>query len=171
MPLYEYSCSSCGVVFEHLSKEQKDSEICPSCGKVAGKKLSIPGQFSFVGAGPHVNEHPSGDRLIGKDAELRWKVILEREEAKKEVRKSGQNPVLVKMDNKPLGGTGNPMTTKDSDLPKKDDFVQDYLGAPKSLISARKEAIGEYSEALSEHRKKRKAQGLGQYDKPPEKDK
>jgi len=170
LPLYEYNCSNCGLVFEHLSKQQKDSEICPSCDKVAGKKLSIPGQFSFQGAGAHVNEHPSGDRLIGKDAELRWKVITEREEAKQEVRKSGHNPVLVKTDNKPLG-SGNPMMTKDSDLPKKDDFVQDYLGAPKSLISARKEAIGEYSEALKEHRKKRKAQGLGQYDKAPEKDK
>ncbi|MFC1919400.1 FmdB family zinc ribbon protein [Chloroflexota bacterium] len=48
MPIYEYSCSNCGCQFELLrpfSKSDEDAS-CPSCMKVAKKKLSGFASFS-----------------------------------------------------------------------------------------------------------------------------
>lgn len=32
MALYEYSCSKCGAVSEHLVFSDDDTPVCPSCG-------------------------------------------------------------------------------------------------------------------------------------------
>jgi len=41
MPIYEYKCSECGNVFEHLSfrSDSEDSVQCPSCGGEEAHKI------------------------------------------------------------------------------------------------------------------------------------
>jgi len=51
MPIYEYTCRSCGNSFEKRLKvdERLNAQECPSCGKVeAAFRMSAPG---LVGAG------------------------------------------------------------------------------------------------------------------------
>jgi len=41
MPLYEYSCPSCGFKFEELKRmDERLSARCPKCGATAEKALS-----------------------------------------------------------------------------------------------------------------------------------
>jgi len=40
MPIYEYTCQSCGHHFEHLSRAQQEA-VCPACdGRLLSKHLS-----------------------------------------------------------------------------------------------------------------------------------
>ena len=42
MPIYEYTCQSCGQEFEHLVRG-REKPSCPSCGKTRlAKKFSVP---------------------------------------------------------------------------------------------------------------------------------
>ena len=44
MPLYEYSCPSCGGQFEELVRSaDADKVVCPKCGKKAERKFSTFG--------------------------------------------------------------------------------------------------------------------------------
>jgi len=50
MPLFEYTCSECGVDFELLIRHDTD-EACPECGSAkVNKKLSLP---SVKSSGSH----------------------------------------------------------------------------------------------------------------------
>jgi putative FmdB family regulatory protein len=94
MPLYEYQCHDCGNRFERTAKPAKrEEQPCPSCGKKA--RIRMNGDFSYsfnqtVGGMEPPNTGVSAydhmvDRVIGKDAEQRWKSIEEREAHKREV--------------------------------------------------------------------------------------
>ncbi len=42
MPLYEYSCPSCGHAFEELARSaDADKAKCPKCGAKARRQLSV----------------------------------------------------------------------------------------------------------------------------------
>lgn len=53
MPLYEYSCTTCGKVFESFSTMLKRSQprTCPVCGTRTGQHVEIPedGRVDTVG--------------------------------------------------------------------------------------------------------------------------
>lgn len=45
MPIYEYKCSSCELLFAKIKNlsEYLEEEICPQCKKDAVKIFSVPG--------------------------------------------------------------------------------------------------------------------------------
>lgn len=61
MPLYEYKCSKCGIVFEILQKTADSSTgSCPSCGAKARKLLSAP-TLQFKGSGWYITDYRKKD--------------------------------------------------------------------------------------------------------------
>ena len=57
MPLYEYQCDACGVVFERIQKfSDPPVETCPTCGGAVRKLVSAPG-FQFKGSGWYVTDY------------------------------------------------------------------------------------------------------------------
>ena len=80
MPLYEYTCSSCGYQFEELVKKSDKSDVqkCTKCGKDAKVNMS---SFSSVVSGS--NKVPI-DTLIGKEANRRWQIHHDRKSIRRE---------------------------------------------------------------------------------------
>lgn len=60
MPMYEYQCDACGLVFEAMQKFS-DSPLtaCSSCGG-AVKKLISQSAFALKGGGWHQQSYSSG---------------------------------------------------------------------------------------------------------------
>ena len=57
MPLYEYQCLDCGLVFEKLQKFSDPPETaCPSCGGKVSQLLSAPA-VQFKGTGWYVTDY------------------------------------------------------------------------------------------------------------------
>lgn len=57
MPLYEYQCTQCGRVTEHLqSMNGPPLAACPSCGGEVKKLISAPA-FQFKGTGWYVTDY------------------------------------------------------------------------------------------------------------------
>lgn len=57
MPLYEYSCDSCGKNFEIMQKmSDKPIDKCPTCGSTLHKVFSSEIGISFKGSGFYVND-------------------------------------------------------------------------------------------------------------------
>jgi len=60
MPLYEYSCGSCGRRFELLERVSAPSpRPCPSCGADAPRLLGAPA-LQFKGSGWYVTDYGKG---------------------------------------------------------------------------------------------------------------
>lgn len=60
MPLYEYSCGSCGHRFELLERVSAPSpRPCPSCGADAPRLLGAPA-LQFKGSGWYVTDYGKG---------------------------------------------------------------------------------------------------------------
>ncbi len=61
LPLYPYRCTKCGHKFEKIqSFKSKPETVCPKCGGVLERPLTVPG-FNFKGAGWYVNDYaPKG---------------------------------------------------------------------------------------------------------------
>ncbi len=57
MPIYEYECTECGEVVEHLQLST-DSPLteCPKCGGAVRKRVSAPA-FQFKGTGWYVTDY------------------------------------------------------------------------------------------------------------------
>ena len=52
MPIYEYKCDECDLIFENFQKiTDKDIDICPSCKKGGVKKLISSSGFRLKGSG------------------------------------------------------------------------------------------------------------------------
>lgn len=129
MPLFEYICENCGYEFEELIVDS-DSEIkCRKCDSLAKRKIS---SFSSVVVG---NE--SLDVRIGKEAEKRWEMYHERQEARR------QGKTLEDYKLSQTKGVYAPVM----ELGDKDE----------------KSKRVEYSSALQEHRKERKKRGQAQF--------
>tara|TARA_B100001750_G_C15246894_1_gene465776 strand:- start:98 stop:385 length:288 start_codon:yes stop_codon:yes gene_type:complete len=60
MPIYEYKCIPCDNRFELIKSlsNNNQTEICPSCGKKAGKVLSL---FAYIGPNSGDNGYFSGN--------------------------------------------------------------------------------------------------------------
>lgn len=61
MPIFEYECKHCGRVFEslHLGKITKKSSVCPNCGQLAKRIISVS-NFVLKGTGFYKNDYGSG---------------------------------------------------------------------------------------------------------------
>ena len=71
MPLYEYQCEDCGLIFERLIRggQKAETHKC-RCGQTAQRRLSKFG-VSVQGPGFRKTEHSTVDERIGADADQR----------------------------------------------------------------------------------------------------
>jgi putative FmdB family regulatory protein len=70
MPVYSYLCEECGHSFDQFQHFTDDSlTVCPSCGKVALRKVYTPVGIVFKGKGFYAtdNRSPSGQKFGHKD--------------------------------------------------------------------------------------------------------
>jgi len=86
MPIFEYQCPACGLRAEKIFKVAAESISCPSCGMNAPKVLSDFG-FSFANGKVNGNSgvdslDSSIDKIVGRDASLRWESVKDRESQK-----------------------------------------------------------------------------------------
>lgn len=90
MPLYEFQCEACGLVFERLVRGQGkvESHVC-RCGATAKKNLSKFG-VSVSGSGSREESNPVLDKVVGEDADRRREYYKTRHEALQKLRK--ENP-------------------------------------------------------------------------------
>jgi putative FmdB family regulatory protein len=72
MPLYDFLCKSCDLVFEDLIKA---SDINPSCPQCKGETARLISPCNGVVIG---SEHRPLDCVIGADSEKRWNFIEKR---------------------------------------------------------------------------------------------
>jgi putative FmdB family regulatory protein len=88
VPIYTFICQDCGIKFESFSKSietANNAAPCPECGKPATKKPSAASHsFAHKPTGPVPQntgvsqiDH-NFDRVIGRDAEEKWKIIEQR---------------------------------------------------------------------------------------------
>ena len=95
MPVYEFQCEECGLRFEKLfrSVSTNPEGPCSACGKPAQKLVSAASfQFAHTpvggprpqNTGVHALDY-NADRIIGRDAEMRWKAVEERKALKEKV--------------------------------------------------------------------------------------
>jgi putative FmdB family regulatory protein len=97
MPIYEYECQDCGLRFEKLKSMSRcdEPEACPSCKVPEAKKLVSVVNHTFVfpasqmrGPAPPntgTSIDYNADKVIGRDAEERRKVVAERSRRKDEI--------------------------------------------------------------------------------------
>jgi putative FmdB family regulatory protein len=95
MPVYEFQCEECGLRFEKLFRSvSTNPEVsCSACGKPAQKLVSAASfQFAHTpvggprpqNTGVHALDY-NADRIIGRDAEMRWKAVEKRKALKEKV--------------------------------------------------------------------------------------
>ena len=56
MPVYEYQCEKCLKVIEKLLVKAEDYKLCPFCGGVARRVLSLS-SFQFKGNGFYTTDY------------------------------------------------------------------------------------------------------------------
>lgn len=62
MPIYEYSCTSCGSRKEHLQKiSEPKLTVCPACGKETYEKQLTAAGFQLKGSGWYVTDFRNKD--------------------------------------------------------------------------------------------------------------
>lgn len=96
MPVYEFCCPECNIIFERLKKmsESDDPHPCPECQVPAGKIPSVANhKFSHPASQTRGMAPPSTgtsddfnyDKVIGRDAEKKHKVIQDRQAHKRSI--------------------------------------------------------------------------------------
>jgi len=60
MPIYEYSCSSCGADFEKILKAGSPNPPCPTCDAATDKKISLS-SFQLKGGGWYSDAYAGAD--------------------------------------------------------------------------------------------------------------
>jgi putative FmdB family regulatory protein len=95
MPVYEYQCYECGLLFEkNVPRRDRKKEVpCPSCksgvSQIPPSSLSYSFGMTPTGAEPQNTgvsrfDH-SVDRIIGADSARRWETVHHREAHKRSV--------------------------------------------------------------------------------------
>ncbi len=112
MPVYEYHCLKCKMIFEELilfksdiSKYSKEHG-CGKCGSIC-KRVPSASNFQFKGlsegdptnqgnSGIHDLDYPSLDKAIGRSANRKWKAYSKKKEEHDRVRReSGSIEISV----------------------------------------------------------------------------
>ena len=93
IPIHEFQCYECGLKFEKLFRAVHEGTTypCKNCGEEAKKLISqVNHTFAHVPTGPVPQntgvsqlDHKA-DRIIGRDAEERWKAIEARQKYKQQ---------------------------------------------------------------------------------------
>lgn len=110
MPVYEFTCHSCGLRFDKLFRRMVSSDTltetpCSSCGEPAYRQVTAAAfKFSHPasqvrGAAPPntgTSDDWNYDKAIGRDAEQKWKVVEGRDAAKaKVIRQERENGLAL----------------------------------------------------------------------------
>jgi putative FmdB family regulatory protein len=122
MPRYTFVCDACVIEFDRTLKIAENlTHECPSCTGMANRVWDASGlSFGFAdspnaapaNSGVHKEDYPTADHLIGKDANLRWGEISEREKVKNAAREKGGTHALIRhtdpqhIDYEPMSGQG-----------------------------------------------------------------
>jgi len=140
MPLYEYKCSECNLVFEELVKSAEGSESmpCVKCGKNAVRQISAVASSVKNGS-----PNETVDVTIGRAAERRWQDYYDRQSKRRGSKNLERFP-------QPQSNDGKYMPVM-------------ALGGKDE-----KKKRGEFVEALQEHRRKRVEKGIPQFSGPGE---
>lgn len=99
MPVYEFTCHSCGLRFDKLFRRMEGTDTltdtpCDSCGEPAYRQVTAAAfKFSHPssqvrGAAPSntgTSDDWNYDKAIGRDAEQKWKVVEKRDAEKARV--------------------------------------------------------------------------------------
>lgn len=99
MPIYEFTCHSCGLRFDKLFRRMESSDSltetpCDSCGEAAYRQVTAAAfKFSHSasqvrGAAPPstgTSDDWNYDKAIGRDAEQKWKIVEQRDAEKSRV--------------------------------------------------------------------------------------
>lgn len=106
MPLYEYNCAQCDMVFESLAYKGEDftKADCPSCKSVS-LKLEVPSSFGFSLSGGSGTE--SIDMSIGRASETGWEHVNARTAEKNKVRQKEGAKLLTKVGSEYLPATAD----------------------------------------------------------------
>ena len=112
MPKYVFECQEdgCNLRFERILKMgEHPTHKCPNCEGVAPRVLDQEG-FAFAFAQPekaapgntgvHKDDYPTADRIVGKDADVRWSQYAEKEKGKEAVRKANGTHALQRQQGK-----------------------------------------------------------------------
>lgn len=98
MPVYEFTCHSCGLRFDKLFRRMEGDTLtetpCDSCGETAYRQVTAAA-FNFShpasqvrGAAPPntgTSDDWNYDKVIGRDAEQKWKIVEKRDTEKARV--------------------------------------------------------------------------------------
>lgn len=150
MPMYEFKCPSCDLIFEKLiRKTEVKSHSCPACDAEAPKKLAGFG-FQFASGKVPGNTGVDSldydvDKAVGRDAEKRWEAVKDRKAYKRQ----------VQHDN---GGIGEVPLAKNP-------VTGEYIPVPKEELPRIQELHTEYKEAYGEHKKSRTEAGISKFTK------
>lgn len=122
MPVLEYTCQKCEILFEEVLlqtgdiKKYEEWYPCPQCGGRAEREKVSLTNFNFKAprgqtqgsgvhgqSGVHDLDYPRLDKAIGRSANVKWSQYNDRKAARDKVRKeSGNNQVSVTPDGKVL---------------------------------------------------------------------
>ena len=58
MPIYGFTCLTCGHAFDRLQKVKDENPACPLCNKPTARQLSAPG-FQLKGTGWYATDFRS----------------------------------------------------------------------------------------------------------------
>jgi putative FmdB family regulatory protein len=121
VPRYVFECNDCSLEFERTLKMAENlTHACPQCGEDAFRVWDGNMSFGFKGSttgstantGVHVDDYPTADKVVGRDAEARWAQYHERERVKQEARALGGTHALIRrtsrdfIDYEPMTQTG-----------------------------------------------------------------
>lgn len=64
MPIYEYKCENCGIIFEKIGRFEDPSPLCPIC---EGTTKRVPSVFSFRDNSARISEREKRILRLAKD--------------------------------------------------------------------------------------------------------
>lgn len=162
MPVYEFQCHECGLRFDKLfsrasSAAELPSTPCTACGEPALRQVTAAA-FKFNHAASQVrgaappntgtSDDWNYDKVIGRDAEQKWKVVEKRDAEKaRTLRHERENGLAV---------------NKDQLVRSREDGSYRTITEPeRKVVNERREVAFKVAQAVREQSKKKPPEGSG----------
>jgi len=162
MPVYEFTCHSCGLRFDKLFRRMESSDTlaetpCDSCGEPAYRQVTAAAfKFSHApsqvrGAAPPntgTSDDWNYDKAIGRDAEQKWKVVEKRDAEKARVIRQGRENGLA-LNNGQLVRS------------REDGSYRAITEPERKVVNERRDVAFQVAQAAREQSKKKPPEGTG----------
>lgn len=163
MPTYTFQCESCNIRFRRLvSTSEIQSQPCPQCTASSSRQMSTPSaKFSSTETMGDTGVYDldyNPDKNVGRDAQLRWETIKDRESQKRRVR----HDVLKSQGLDPYDAQYKVAMKKTEE--------GEYLPMSRSEVGAYRTLRRDFNESSSAHRAQREAKGIPQVEPLPKSD-